>query len=138
MTVRELLAELRFAERGREVSSEYGGDGFGEDEDEWRDALGAAIRAIALEDGTGGSARGLRGRDEDEDVFLDGGESAEAGANERRSPFTACGASVSFLGLDPWKSAEGFQAASVKLKRVKKMNKHKHRKRRKRDRAKNK
>jgi hypothetical protein len=73
LTVRELQAQLRFSERARKAwdSPEYGGDFSGEDEDAWQDALGAAIRAIALEDGPGtgpSSVRAPAAAEEDADA----------------------------------------------------------------------
>ena len=136
--MRELQAQLRFSERARKAwdSPEYGGDFSGEDEDAWQDALGAAIRAIALEDGTGTAPSSVRtpaaaeteaGADAAEAFFL----RAAAGPPPR-------GAVPAFFPAFANQENEGFAAASVKLKRVKKMNKHKHRKRRKRDRNKTK
>ena len=58
--MRELQARLRLAESARTRDPEYGGDFSGEDEDAWQDALGAAIRAIALEDGTGTAPSSVR------------------------------------------------------------------------------
>ena len=138
LTVRELQAQLRFSERARKAwdSPEYGGDFSGEDEDAWQDALGAAIRAIALEDGTGTAPSSVRtpaaaeteaSADAAEAFFL----RAAAGPPPR-------GAVPAFFPAFANPENEGFAAASVKLKRVKKMNKHKHRKRRKRDRNKTK
>ena len=132
--MRELQAQLRFSERARKAwdSPEYGGDFSGEDEDAWQDALGAAIRAIALEDGTGTAPSSVRSvgspcADAAEAFFL----RAAVGPPPR-------GAVPAFFPAFANPENEGFAAASVKLKRVKKMNKHKHRKRRKRDRNKTK
>jgi hypothetical protein len=137
--VRELQAQLRFSERARKAwdSPEYGGDFSGEDEDAWQDALGAAIRAIALEDGPGTGPSSVRAPAAAE-------EDADARATEafftRAVAFAppSRGAAPAFFPAFGNPENEGFAAASVKLKRVKKMNKHKHRKRRKRDRNKTK
>lgn len=135
LTVRELQAQLRFSERARKAwdSPEYGGDFSGEDEDAWQDALGAAIRAIALEDGPGtgpSSVRAPAAAEEDADA-----RAAEAFFTRA---VASRGAAPAFFPAFGNPENEGFAAASVKLKRVKKMNKHKHRKRRKRDRNKTK
>ena len=59
--MRELQARLRLAESARTRDPEYGGDFSGEDEDAvLANALGAAIRAIALEDGTGTAPSSVR------------------------------------------------------------------------------
>lgn len=132
--MRELQARLRLAESARTRDPEYGGDFSGEDEDAvLADALGAAIRAIALEDGTAGhgpsSVRTPAAAEDAADLFF---LRAFAAAPPR-------GAAAAFLpGFANPETGSGFAAASVKLKRVKKMNKHKHRKRRKRDRNKTK
>jgi hypothetical protein len=136
LTVRELQAQLRFSERARKAwdSPEYGGDFSGEDEDAWQDALGAAIRAIALEDGPGtgpSSVRAPAAAEEDADAHAAEAFFTRAVAFARR-------AAPAFFPAFGNPENEGFAAASVKLKRVKKMNKHKHRKRRKRDRNKTK
>jgi hypothetical protein len=135
LTVRELQAQLRFSERARKAwdSPEYGGDFSGEDEDAWQDALGAAIRAIALEDGPGtgpSSVRAPAAAEEDADAHAAEAFFTRAVASR--------GAAPAFFPAFGNPENEGFAAASVKLKRVKKMNKHKHRKRRKRDRNKTK
>ena len=133
LTVRELQACLRASASARARDfPEYGGDFSGEDEDAWQDALGAAIRAIALEDGTGTAPSSVRSvgspcADAAEAFFL----RAAVGPPPR-------GAVPAFFPAFANPENEGFAAASVKLKRVKKMNKHKHRKRRKRDRNKTK
>lgn len=139
LTVRELQAQLRFSERARKAwdSPEYGGDFSGEDEDAWQDALGAAIRAIALEDGPGtgpSSVRAPAAAEEDADAHAAEAFFTRAVAFARPSR----GAAPAFFPAFGNPENEGFAAASVKLKRVKKMNKHKHRKRRKRDRNKTK
>jgi hypothetical protein len=135
LTVRELQAQLRFSERARKAwdSPEYGGDFSGEDEDAWQDALGAAIRAIALEDGPGTGPSSVRAPAAAE-------EDADARAAEAffLRAVASRGAAPAFFPAFGNPENEGFAAASVKLKRVKKMNKHKHRKRRKRDRNKTK
>jgi hypothetical protein len=135
LTVRELQAQLRFSERARKAwdSPEYGGDFSGEDEDAWQDALGAAIRAIALEDGPGTGPSSVRAPAVAE-------EDADAHAAEAffLRAVASRGAAPAFFPAFGNPENEGFAAASVKLKRVKKMNKHKHRKRRKRDRNKTK
>lgn len=133
--MRELQAQLRFSERARKAwdSPEYGGDFSGEDEDAWQDALGAAIRAIALEDGPGtgpSSVRAPAAAEEDADAHAAEAFFTRAVASR--------GAAPAFFPAFGNPENEGFAAASVKLKRVKKMNKHKHRKRRKRDRNKTK
>ena len=137
--MRELQAQLRSAESARARGvPEYGGDFSGEDEDAvLADALGAAIRAIALEDGSAGhgpssvrtpaAADGEAAADAVEALFL------RVVAAPRRGAAAAV-----FPGFANPETSSGFAAASVKLKRVKKMNKHKHRKRRKRDRNKTK
>jgi hypothetical protein len=130
LTVSELRASLRFADfaMARRELEYGGGDGFGgEDEDEWQDAIENAIRAIEIEDGGGVGGVGLtRASAERTDVGWH-----DCAKTTWVSPF------VSFPPLGD-NLQETFQASSVKLKRVKKMNKHKHRKRRKRDRNKTK
>ena len=136
--MRELQACLRSAASARARDfPEYGGDFSGEDEDAWQDALGAAIRAIALEDGPGtgpSSVRAPAAAEEDADTNAAEAFFTRAVAFARPSR----GAAPAFFPAFGNPENEGFAAASVKLKRVKKMNKHKHRKRRKRDRNKTK
>ena len=137
LTVRELQACLRASASARARDfPEYGGDFSGEDEDAWQDALGAAIRAIALEDGTGTAPSSVR---------TPAAAETEASADAAEAFFLRAAAAPPPRGAVPAffpafanQENEGFAAASVKLKRVKKMNKHKHRKRRKRDRNKTK
>ena len=136
--MRELQARLRLAESARTRDPEYGGDFSGEDEDAvLANALGAAIRAIALEDGTAGHGPSS--------VRTPAAAETEASADAAEAFFLRAAAAPPPRGAVPAffpafanQENEGFAAASVKLKRVKKMNKHKHRKRRKRDRNKTK
>ena len=133
LTVRELQACLRSSASARARDfAEYGGDFSGEDEEAWQDALRAAIRAMGLGDGTGTAPSSVRS------VGSPGADAAEAFFLRAAVGPPPRGAVPAFFPAFANPENEGFAAASVKLKRVKKMNKHKHRKRRKRDRNKTK
>ena len=130
LTVGELRRELGFAAfTNREMTESYGGVD-GTDHDEWEDAnLRAMIRAIAVEDGVGVGV-------------VPSASSAETSCNLSLDDLAHRAGWVSPFVVDltqqELNTPDTLQAASVKLKRVKKMNKHKHRKRRKRDRNKTK